>query len=42
MALAEMFRKIFFVCRVKKITLIMKESRGAEVMSEVDAGSWGL
>ena len=42
MPLAEMSRKIFFACRSKKITLIVNwESREAEVMREVDAGSRG-
>ena len=42
MELAEMSRKIFLSCRLKKITLIVNwESREAEVMKEVDAGSRG-
>ena len=42
MDLAEMLRKIFLACRLKKITLIVNwESRKAEVMKEVGAGSRG-
>ena len=42
MALAEMSRKIFLGCRSWQITLIVNwESREAELMKEVDAGSRG-
>ena len=42
MALAEMSRRIFFACWSKKIILLVNwESREAEVMREVVAGSRG-
>ena len=42
MELAEMSRRVFLACRKMQITLIVNwESREAEVMKEVDAGSRG-